>query len=81
LTPIGQIDFLKKYGKIRDVKAAYDNIDIVQLIIRESIKTSEDIARSEKLNLIMGETPSIVLAKLKATLAEKQETLKAFKLT
>ena len=77
---IERITICNEYGKIKDTLAAYDNIDIFLLIIPGLDKDAEAIAKTDKLNLLMGENANVVLSKLKANLVEKATTLKALSL-
>ena len=77
---MGELDLLKQYGKVRDVKATLDDIEVFQVILPGLDHEAEVAAKSYDLNLIVGKGPRTILSKLKIALAEKVNTLKSLAL-
>jgi len=77
LSPMTEIDLLKNYAKMRDVKATSENVDVFLLVLPELAKDAETLGKTYNLNLVTGKKPNIVLSKLRKALEEKVPMLKA----
>lgn len=71
MNPMNEMELLKKYSKIRDIKTISDTIEAYLLVLPGLDADATALVRSYKMSVAQGDNPKMALSVLSSMLAEK----------
>jgi hypothetical protein len=76
MNPMNELELLKKYSKIRDIKTAMEKIEAYLLVLPGLDEDARAVVKSYEMNVVQGENPKIAIAMLNSMLIEKVANFK-----